>query len=134
MQKMERIIQILLVFSFSFFFVGAKCPPGTYGDDKNNCFLFEQYLITCSNAYDICTDIGWQMVSIHNAFQNAFIQSNSGFFEPNNFLGLLKNLTQTEYVWLGAYDVDCDNFNNYLWMWWDNTPFDYYNFAPGRKN
>jgi hypothetical protein len=116
----EFLILIILAF-FNFGHTKSRsepsCPDGTTPSpfDPNTCYKVINNASDYYTASDACTSAGGQLTSIHSSFENQFI------------LGMSSG-SGADSVWLGGANANV----NATYMWDDNSPFDYVDWAPGQ--
>ncbi|TKR83294.1 hypothetical protein L596_016914 [Steinernema carpocapsae] len=90
------------------------CPPGSFSDFfSQKCFHVVSLNTTFQKAQSVCANFGANLASIHNKYDNAFVEENvSGDF------------------WLGASDKN----DNDVWRWADGSKLDYSNWAASQPS
>ncbi|PAV80390.1 hypothetical protein WR25_20663 [Diploscapter pachys] len=69
-----------------------------------------------NDAENYCISMGYHLVSIHNAFENNFIQK-TGAIDFGTVNGLIR--------------IGLNTTNKFDWYWTDQSQFDYWNWEPG---
>ncbi|TKR83295.1 hypothetical protein L596_016915 [Steinernema carpocapsae] len=87
------------------------CPAGSFSSfNGDKCFHVVELEATFRKAESICVNFGGHLASIHNKYDNTFVEENvSGDF------------------WLGGTDQS----SNDVWNWTDGSHFDYFKWAAG---
>uniref|UniRef100_A0AC34FPR2 C-type lectin domain-containing protein n=1 Tax=Panagrolaimus sp. ES5 TaxID=591445 RepID=A0AC34FPR2_9BILA len=102
-----------LALVFSIPNVVAQCPSGSVlWSPLSTCYFFMSTAQNFADAETSCNNLGGNLASIHDAFTNAFLftQSQSAFSPPSNF-------------WIG---LSCNAGNC---SWTDGSPFSYNDFT-----
>uniref|UniRef100_A0AC34G6W6 C-type lectin domain-containing protein n=1 Tax=Panagrolaimus sp. ES5 TaxID=591445 RepID=A0AC34G6W6_9BILA len=102
---------ILLVLLFAFFCVSNGCPFESIKYQKA-CYIFQSNATTFISAEIACNEMGGNLTSIHDAFENNFLSNQSQQFSDDDF-------------WVGLSRLISGN-----WTWMDNTTIDYTDWAP----
>ncbi|XP_061138464.1 snaclec purpureotin subunit beta-like [Syngnathus typhle] len=90
---------------------GNDCPKGWTQLDCN-CYIYQYDERTFGDAESVCNILGGNLVSIHNALENAFV------------LELIRAGGNNDFAWIGLTDaIEEDDF-----MWTDGSEQDFLNF------
>ncbi|XP_077423828.1 snaclec 6-like [Vanacampus margaritifer] len=99
----------------SFSFVHRKvnnCPPHWTQLDCN-CYIYQDDVRTAADAESVCNIIGGNLVSIHDALENAFVQklAQAGDNDDVFWLGLSDAVLDDTYIWTDGTTNDFENFD-----------------------
>jgi hypothetical protein len=104
---------LLLMLGF-FAIASASCPDGSISSyiDKSLCYSFQAKAMNFMAAEGICEGIGGKLASIHNAFENSFVNEQA--------TEIFTDSTSDD-LWGGATTLLASG----QWSWIDGTLFDF---------
>ncbi|XP_061532635.1 galactose-specific lectin nattectin-like [Phycodurus eques] len=90
-----------------------NCPYG-WTELNCNCYIYQREVRTFSDAESVCNILGGNLVSLHDALENAFV------------LELARAGDNNDVFWIGYSDqVQADTF-----IWTDGSLLDFTNYDP----
>ncbi|XP_037109256.1 lectin-like isoform X4 [Syngnathus acus] len=93
------------------------CPKGWTRLDCH-CYIYQAHERTFADAESVCNILGGNLVSIHNALENAFV------------LELIRAGGNTSPIWIGLTDAIEENH----FIWTDGSKRDFFPFAASEPN